>query len=249
MEPRNPTHPHPYANRDLADLPGEAWRPVSDFEDVYEVSDFGRIRSLGRFYPHRQGIPVWLKPRILAQTYRLDKNERTGSPSVAVRAAFCREGLRTDVTVRRLVYAAFIYPDLGDGVVINEDGDGWNNRAENLSLVSNSEKGHRVVARGRDTNTLATIDRSDWPKTYGGYSRRKRVARCELSTGTVLAEYESIAKAVRVTGWDEKSIITAAKGRWKHYKGFAWKYVEAAPPALASLGYSVPPTPPGSKEE
>jgi len=229
MKPAIPAHPHPYANRDLADLPDEMWWPVAGFEGVYEVSSCGRLRSLGRFYPHRQGTPVWLPPRILAQTYRLDKNERTGQPTVAVRAAFSREGVRTDVTVRRLVYAAFIGPLPEEGVVINDDGDGWNNRVENLRLVTNSEKGLRVVARGRDTNTLATIDRSAWPKTYGGYSRRKAVARCELNTGTVLAEYASIAEAVRVTGWDEKSIILAAKGRWKQYKGFAWKYL--TPPA------------------
>lgn len=137
--------------------------------------------------------------------------------------------MRTDVTVRRLVYAAFVGPLSAEGVVINDDGDGWNNRAENLRLVTNTEKGLRVVARGRDTSTLATIDRSAWPKTYGGYSRRKAVARCELGTGTVLAEYESIAEAVRKTGWDEKSIIAAAKGRSTQYQGFAWKYVVATP--------------------
>lgn len=233
MQPSIPVHPHPYANRDPTDLPEERWRPVAGFEAMYEVSDCGRVRSMGRFYPHRQGIPVWIEDRILAQTYRLDKNVRTGLPSVAVRAAFCREGVRTDVTIRRLVYAAFIDPDLGVGVVINEDGDGWNNRVENLRLVTNAEKGLRVVARGRNTNTLATIDRSGWPKTSGGYSRRKPVARCDLSTGTVLATYESIAQAVRVTGWDEKSIIWAAKGRWKQYQGFVWKYVVPAP-ALVS---------------
>ena len=225
MKPPIPVHPHPYINRDPTDLLDEQWLPVAGFESMYEISSCGRVRSVARFFPHRQGIPVWMAGRIMAQTYRLDKNIRTGLPSVAVRAAFCRDGVRSDVTVRRLVYAAFIDPQLGDGVVINDDGDGWNNRVENLRLITNTEKGLRVVARGRDTNTLATIDRSTWPKTYGGYSRRKPVARCEQSTGIVLAEYESIAEAVRVTGWDEKSIIMAAKGRWKQYQGFAWKYV------------------------
>jgi hypothetical protein len=189
------------------------------------VSNLGRVCSLARFVPHRSGKPVWVERRILAQTYRFDKNERTGEPSVALRVALSRDGFRHDLTVRRLVYAAFVQAELGNGVVINQDGNGWNNHVENLRLVTNSEKGQRVIARGRDTNTLATIDRSNWPKTYGGYSRAKPVARCELSTGTVLEEYVSIADAVRRTGWDEKSIIQVAKGRSKHYHGFAWKYL------------------------
>ena len=223
MPPLSPAHP--YRNRALADLPGEAWRAIAGFEGTYEVSTCGRVRSRARFYPHRRGQPVWLESRILAQTHRLDKNERTGAPTVALRVALSREGTRHDLTVRRLVYAAFVHADLGRGLVINRDGDGWNNHVDNLQLVTHREKGQRVIARGRDTNTLATIDRSKWPKTFGGYSQQKRVARCDLGTGAVLEEYPSIAEAVRRTGWDEKSIITTAKGRWRQYKGFAWKYM------------------------
>lgn len=227
MQPLDPKHP--YCNRDLVDLPGEEWRAIAGFEFTYQVSNMGRVRSLARFYPHRQGKPVWLESRILAQTHRLDKNERTGEPSVALRVAFSMDGVRHDLTVRRLVYTAFVQADLGRGVVINRDGNGWNNHFENLQLVTNREKGLRVVARGRDTNTLATIDRSQWPKTFGGYSRQKPVARCDRNTGELLERYPSIAEAVRRTGWDEKSIILAAKGRWRHYHGFVWKYL---PPSI-----------------
>lgn len=214
-----PNSSHPYSNRQLDDLPGEEWRGVQAY-DGYEVSNLGRVRSVARFVPHRFG-QVWVETRIMAQTYRPDKNDLTGEPTVAVRVAFSVSGKRHDLTVRRLVYAAFVQADLRDGVVINVDGDGWNNQVNNLCLVSNSEKGKRVVARGRYTNTLATIDRSQWCKNQ---SRAKPIARCNLATGEVLEHYPSIAEAVRRTGWDEKSIITAAKGRWKHYQGFAWKY-------------------------
>jgi hypothetical protein len=213
---------HPYSNRSLDDLLGEEWRGVPDYE-WYEVSNLGRCRSLARFVKHRFG-QVWVETRIMAQTHRLDKNDLTGEPSVAVRVAFCVDGKRHDLTMRRLIYAAFVQPELDGGVVINIDGDGWNNHVDNLRLVSNSEKGKRVVARGRYTNTLATIDRSQWPKTFGGYSRSKPIYRCNLATGEVLEEYPSIAEATRRHGWDEKSIIAVAKGRAKHYQGFAWRY-------------------------
>ena len=199
-----PDFTHPFFNRDLASLPDERWKEITGFESEYEVSSFGRVRSLARFVPHRHGKPVWVESRILAQTYRLDKNERTGEPTVALRVALSRNGTRHDLTVRRLVYAAFMEAKLGKGVVINRDGDGWNNRVENLQLVTNSEKGKRVIERRRDTSTLATADRSNWPKTYGGYSRRKPVARCDRVTGATVEEYPSIADAVRRTGWDEK---------------------------------------------
>lgn len=223
MLPPDPAHP--YRSRGLANLPGEKWRGIAGFEPNYEVSNWGRVRSVARFYPHRQGKPIWLASRILAQTHRLDPNELAGDPTVALRVALSRDGTRHDVTVRRLVYAAFVHAALGAGLVINRDGNGWNNRADNLRLVTHREKGQRVVARGRFPNTLATLDRSQWPKTYGGYSRQKPIARCELSNGELLEAYPSIAEAVRRTGWDETSIILAAKGRWRQYHGFGWKYL------------------------
>jgi hypothetical protein len=193
------------------------------FEACYEVSSHGRVRSLDRYVNHRSGKPVLVKSRVLRQTQRLDQNLKTGLPTVALRVAFSLDGVRYDLTVRRLVYAAFHSTELGEGVVINVDGDGYNNHKENLQLVTNQEKGARAVARDRHTLSLATLDRSTFPKTYGGYSRRKPVARYDQA-GQLVEVYPSIADAVRATGWDEKAIISAAKGRWKQYHGFVWKY-------------------------
>ena len=107
-----PDSTHPFINRDLVSLPDERWKKISGFESEYEVSSFGRVRSMARFVPHRHGKPVWVESRILAQTYGLDKNERTGEPTVALRVALSRNGTRHDLTVRRLVYAAYVEAEL-----------------------------------------------------------------------------------------------------------------------------------------
>ena len=32
----------------LLDLPGEKWKPITDYENYFEVSNYGRIKSIER---------------------------------------------------------------------------------------------------------------------------------------------------------------------------------------------------------
>jgi NUMOD4 motif len=38
----------------IKDLPGEVWKPVLNFEEVYHVSNLGRIKSLDRYKEYYQ---------------------------------------------------------------------------------------------------------------------------------------------------------------------------------------------------
>lgn len=44
----------------------EVWRPVPGFEDGYEVSNRGRVRSIGRVVPHRRLGRYTVRERVLA---------------------------------------------------------------------------------------------------------------------------------------------------------------------------------------
>src|ERR1700688_2947899 len=107
----------------------ENWERVPGWEDLYEVSDLGRIRALDT-------------GRIKSPTTRKD-----GQVCVCLHG----RGVKTKHTqVKLIVMAAFVGPRPEDMVAVNMDGDRANCALGNLKYVTLSEA--RMVAqstRGR----------------------------------------------------------------------------------------------------
>ena len=101
----------------------EIWRPVVGYEELYEVSSYGRVRSLDRYV------------RTCYEKYRLHKGKvliptknRYGYLSVVLSC----NGKHKTITIHRLVSLTFI-PNPDDLPIINhKDEDKTNNRVENL---------------------------------------------------------------------------------------------------------------------
>ena len=54
-----------WQNLSLENLQGEIWKPIKGYEELYEVSNMGRVKSLGRFKKHPKGGLSKTKSRIL----------------------------------------------------------------------------------------------------------------------------------------------------------------------------------------
>jgi transposase-like protein len=97
----------------------ERWRPVVDFEDLYEVSDLGRVRSLLWSSGHRRDQPLIRKPH--------EAGEPTSQPGVSPRPrymmALSRDKVQFNKTLHHLVLEAFVgpRPDGHYGRFINDD--------------------------------------------------------------------------------------------------------------------------------
>jgi len=106
----------------------ERWLPVVDWEDRYEVSSEGRVRS------KRSG-------RVL----RTSPNPRGGH----LRVKLCRPGVQRTRTVHQIVLEAFVGPR-PTGLVARHypDPDPTNNRVENLRWGTNSENTLDKVEHG-----------------------------------------------------------------------------------------------------
>src|SRR5688572_17802700 len=179
-------------SKSLKNLPGERWKNVPDFEDIYKVSNLGRVKSLDRVIPHPRLKEQFVAGRILSQSVAMNKNIKTGEPMIDLRVSLSKDGVQYYFNTRRLVFSAFrkkIYYEKDGLYVINKDGNGFNNALTNLKLVTKSEKSTRAFERGRVDSYLKTADRSTW-KNYGGYSRRKAVKQYSLK-GKFLRKYES----------------------------------------------------------
>jgi hypothetical protein len=114
---------------------GERWMPVVGYEDWYEVSDIGRVRSLHRegVYPGRWGLSKMTFParemRICVSTtgYRYLALKRPNEKAVKH-------------LVHRLVLRAFLGDAPTDRPQVNHrDGDKSNNCLTNLEYASSAE--------------------------------------------------------------------------------------------------------------
>lgn len=133
----------------------EEWRPVRGREKEYEVSSFGRVRSLRRHRAGRGGKPVLVRERILRTALM-----GSGYPSVSLGRAVRRY-------VHRLVAEAFSPNPLGLPEVNHIDGDKLNASADNLEWVSHRENGLHASRHGL-LATGAKHGRHTKPEAFNG---------------------------------------------------------------------------------
>lgn len=109
----------------------EIWKPISGFEGFYEVSNFGKVRSIDRVvsFKGRWGETKTRMPsRLLKLNYL-----KAGYVDVQL----AKEGNHFHRLVHRLVAEAFI--GASDLQVNHKDGNKDNNHVENLEWCSHSE--------------------------------------------------------------------------------------------------------------
>ncbi len=218
-------HEYPYQDLETSQLPGETWEPIPEYEDYYEVSDLGRVRSVDRVIPHPRIKSQFVKGRILKQKVQVNQNTISDTPMIDLQVSLSKDGKQHFRNVRRLVYSAFVQPlsYLQDHLyVINKDCDGYNNKLSNITCVSVKQKSQRAFDRGRvPESILKYADRSSWRKHRGNC---KPIQELDMK-GNLIRTYESVREASRKSGVREERIIDVAKGRYKSWKGYRWEYV------------------------
>ena len=115
----------------------EIWKAVPGYEDYYEVSTQGRVRSLDRVISRSDGTIAKLKGKLRSQ--RLCQ----GYPNVTLH----KEHKRWTAKVHRLVAITFLgeFPDLQ---VNHIDGCRTNNNINNLEWVTPAENMKNAIDRG-----------------------------------------------------------------------------------------------------
>ncbi len=128
----------------------EEWKPVVGYENEYEVSSLGRVRSIARYVRIvRHGVEAvrLVQPRLL----KPGRMNRFGHCSVAI-------GKGNSRTVHSLVAESFIGPRPDGFDVAHLNGDGSDNRAENLAYVSRSENNRHMVHHGRRKLSVEQVE-------------------------------------------------------------------------------------------
>lgn len=146
----------------------EEWRPVPGGLP-YEVSSFGRLRSLPRTVVRSNGAPQRVAGRVL----RLNPNE-----AGHLTASFSVLGERRGVKVHWVVAEAFHGPRPAGMEIRHLDGDPTNNRAVNLRYGTRSENCQDRVWHGTHTNAAKTHCPAGHPYDEVNTIRRGRGRWC-----------------------------------------------------------------------
>lgn len=102
--------PIPVLNLSLDSLKGEVWKPIEGWEVCFEVSNAGRIKSVGRL----KGNNVWLMEHILRLVPDGNRFRATSSLLVSLK----RNGKSCQKSIARLVYYHFVEKfDLNDKTI------------------------------------------------------------------------------------------------------------------------------------
>lgn len=126
----------------------EEWKPIAGFENAYQVSSQGRVRSLDRTASDG--------------SFRAGRLLRPGRSGASyLRVSLCSAGRQRSRTVHSLVAEAFL-PKSAGLEVCHKDGDPSNNNVENLRWGTHQSN----MADQRDHGTNARSQRTSCPEGH-----------------------------------------------------------------------------------
>ena len=179
--------------------PTEIWKPVCGYEDLYEVSNHGRVRMIGRKKRHRTGVYSDVRPKFLNQFVVC------GYSKVKLRDKYGKVKM---VSVHRIVALAFI-PNTDNLPQVNhKDENKLNNNSDNLEFCSakyNSNYGNG--------------------KLKCSVKRMKPVIQMSLN-GEVIDTWPGISFAAKALNLSQSSISRCCNGdRITQTGGYKWKFL------------------------
>ena len=181
----------------------EVWKRVPGYEDLYEVSNQGRVRSLFRY-------KKLLKPSPITAGY--------------LTVELWKDKKRKRIAIHRLVAMCFCENPYNKPFVNHLDESRTNNCADNLEWVTHIENCNYGTAIARRTMHL------DYSKRRINNKHQievvsKPVIQCDKD-GSCIKTWDSITKCAKAIGMSPSGVCNAIRRGNITRNGFTFKYAE-----------------------
>lgn len=186
----------------------EIWKDIKGYEGLYQVSNLGNIKSLGRLVT--RGNNQVFKPESLL----MPGVKNTGYCNVIL----CKEKTKKTFLIHRLVAVEFISNPENKKTVNHKDGNKLNNHIQNLewnTLSENLKHAYRFLNRKPARSHLGKKG------ILSPFS--KKVIGFKLN-GKIIYQFDCTQEA-KVYGLIPESVARCARGERKYYNNIVWKYI------------------------
>lgn len=179
-------------------MKNEIWKDIEGFEGLYQVSNFGMVRSVDHYVtqpnPHNRKPQQVLRPGKLI-TFSIGSSGYYQAP--------LSKGNRKYKTmmIHRIVAKTFVPNPDNLEIVNHKDENKLNNRADNLEWCTTKYNAH-----------------------YGKNTKRTKVQQLDMD-GNLIQEFPSARDAAKALESGHRSITESCR-KDIPFKGFRWKFKE-----------------------
>lgn len=189
----------------------EIWKSIIGYENLYEISNIGNVRSLDRYFYDKNG-KIYKRKGV----YLTPAKNKYGYLQVSL----SNNNKQCSHTIHTLVAKMFIPNPDNKPTVNHKDGNKLNNHYTNLEWATKSEQAMHSLEMN-----LRKMPNS-WNGKFGGEHGASKVVNQYDKNGNFIKQFNSIIEASIAVNIHPGGITKVCKNIKHTAGGYKWKYNE-----------------------